>query len=54
MLKKMMAVYYEKNELKLTGAERKILLEKMLLYFRWHVADFTALKSPSVLSEVLR
>jgi hypothetical protein len=26
----------------------------MLLYFRWHVADFTALKSPSVLSEVLR
>lgn len=25
---KMMAVYYEKNELKLTGAERKILLEK--------------------------
>jgi DNA repair protein RecO (recombination protein O) len=54
MLKKMMAVYYEKNELKLTGAERKILLEKMLLYFRWHVADFTALKSPAILSEVLK
>lgn len=54
MLKKLMAVYYEKNELKLTAAERKILLDKMLLYFRWHIADFTSLKSPGVLSEVLR
>lgn len=54
MLKKMMAVYYEKNELKLIAAERKILLEKMLLYFRWHIADFSALKSPAILSEVLR
>ena len=54
MLKKMMAVYYEKNELKLTSAERKLLLEKMLLYFRWHVADFSDLKSPKVLGEVLR
>ena len=54
MLKKMMAVYYEKNELKLTGAERKILLDKMLLYFRWHIADFSDLKSPAILSEVLR
>lgn len=54
MLKKMMAVYYEKNELKLTSSERKILLEKMLLYFRWHIADFSELKSPGILSEVLR
>ena len=54
MLKKMMAVYYEKNELKLTGAERKILLDKMLLYFRWHIDDFSDLKSPAILSEVLR
>ncbi len=54
MLKKMMAVYYEKNELKLAPHERKILLDKMLLYFRWHVADFTDLKSPGILSEVLR
>ncbi len=54
MLKKMMAVYYEKNELKLTSTERKILLEKMLLYFRWHITDFTELKSPAVLSEILR
>ena len=54
MLKKMIAVYYEKNELKLTHQERKILLDKMLLYFRWHIADFIELKSPSVLSEVLR
>lgn len=54
MLKKMMAVYYEKNELKLSAAERKILLDKMLLYFRWHIADFIELKSPAVLSEILR
>ncbi len=54
MLKKMMAMYYEKSELKLTHSERKLLLEKMLLYFRWHVNDFSDLKSPSVLSEVLR
>lgn len=53
MLKKMVAVYYEKNELKLTNAERKVLLEKLLLYFRWHIADFTDLKSPAVLSELL-
>lgn len=54
ILKKMMAVYYEKNELKLSAAERKILLDKLLLYFRWHVADFSELKSPAVLSDVLR
>ncbi len=54
IMKKMMAVYYEKNELKLTSAERKILLDKMLLYFRWHVADFSDLRSPAILSEVLR
>lgn len=53
MLKKMMAVYYEKNELKLTNAERRVLLEKLLLYFRWHIADFTELKSPAILSEIL-
>lgn len=54
MLKKMMAMYYEKGELKLIHQERKLLLDKMLLYFRWHVNDFSDLKSPSVLSEVLR
>lgn len=54
MLKKIMAMYYEKSELKLTYRERKLLLEKMLVYFRWHVNDFNELKSPSVLSEVLR
>ncbi len=30
------------------------VIDKMLLYFRWHVADFTDLKSPGILSEVLR
>jgi DNA repair protein RecO (recombination protein O) len=54
ILKKMMAMYYDKGELKLTHQERKLLLEKMLLYFRWHVNDFSELKSPGVLSEVLR
>ena len=54
ILKKMMAMYYDKGELKLTHQERKLLLEKMLLYFRWHVSDFSELKSPGVLSEVLR
>lgn len=54
MLKKLMAVYFEKNELKLSSLERKLLLEKMLLYFRWHIADFPELKSPHILSELLR
>lgn len=54
MLKKLMAVYFEKNELKLSSLERKILLDKMLLYFRWHIADFPELKSPQILSELLR
>lgn len=54
LFKKMLAMYYDKNELKLTSSERKILLEKLLIYFRWHVADFSDLKSPAVLSEVLR
>jgi len=54
MLKKMIAMYFDKSELKLTHQERKLLLEKMLLYFRWHVHDFSELKSPTVLSEVLR
>lgn len=54
VIKKMIAVYYEKNELKLRASERKIVLDKMLLYFRWHVSDFSDLKSPGILSEVLR
>ncbi|MFN8296165.1 MAG: DNA repair protein RecO [Chitinophagales bacterium] len=54
MLKKLIAVYFEKNELKLSSLERKLLLEKMLLYFRWHIADFPELKSPHILSEILR
>ena len=54
MLKKLMAVYFEKNELKLSTLERKFLLEKMLLYFRWHIDDFPELKSPHILSELLR
>jgi DNA repair protein RecO (recombination protein O) len=54
ILKKMLAVYYEKNELKLNHAERKLLLDKLLLYFRWHIADFTDLRSPAILHEVLR
>ena len=54
LLKKLIAVYYDKNELKFNSTERKILLEKLILYFRWHIPDFTDLKSPSVLSEVLR
>lgn len=54
IFKKMLAMYYEKNELKLSSSERKIMLDKLLLYFRWHVSDFIDLKSPQVLSEILR
>jgi hypothetical protein len=54
LLKKLIAVYYEKNELKFNATERKILLEKLILYFRWHIPDFTDLKSPAILHEVLR
>ncbi|MDB5227952.1 MAG: recO [Bacteroidota bacterium] len=54
ILKRLMAVYYEKNEVKLTNAERKLLLNKLLLYFRWHIADFTEMRSPAILHEVLR
>ena len=54
ILKRLMAVYYEKNDVKLTNAERKLLLNKLLMYFRWHIADFTELRSPAILHEVLR
>lgn len=55
IFKKMLAMYYDKNnELKLSGAERKIMLDKLLLYYRWHISDFIDLKSPQILSEVLR
>ena len=54
LLKKLIAVYYDKNKLKFNSTERKILLEKLILYFRWHIPDFTDLKSPAVLHEVLR
>jgi len=46
-------MYYDKNELKLTSTERKLMLEKLLLYYRWHVSDFLELKSPQILSELL-
>jgi DNA repair protein RecO (recombination protein O) len=54
VLKKMMAMYYDKGDLKLTNLERKLLLDKLLLYFRYHVNDFSELKSPNILSEILR
>lgn len=54
LLKKLIAVYYDKNEIKFNANERRILLEKLILYFRWHIPDFTDLKSPTVLHEVLR
>ena len=53
LLKKLIAVYYDKNKLKFNSTERKILLEKLILYFRWHIPDFTDLKSP-VETNVLR
>ena len=54
LLKQLFAMYYDKNELKLNATERKILLEKMILYFRWHVSDFLELKSPQILSDILK
>ncbi len=54
LFKQLIALYYDKNELKLNATERKILLEKLLLYYRWHVSEFIDLKSPQVLSEILR
>ncbi|HMV13979.1 MAG TPA: DNA repair protein RecO [Chitinophagales bacterium] len=54
LLKKLIAMYYEKNDWQFNSMERKILLDKLLLYFRWHIAEFTTLKSPAVLSEILR
>lgn len=54
IFKKLLAMYYDKNELKLTSTERKLMLEKLLLYYRWHVSDFIDLKSPQILSELLR
>ena len=54
VFKKLLAMYYDKNELKLTSTERKLMLEKLLLYYRWHVSDFLELKSPQILSELLR
>jgi len=54
VFKKLLAMYYDKNELKLSSSERKLMLDKLLLYYRWHIADFADLKSPQILSEVLR
>lgn len=54
LFKKMVAMYYEKSELRLSRSERSLLLDKMILYFRWHVADFSDLRSPAILHEVLK
>lgn len=54
IFKQLLAIYYDKNDLKLSGSERKIMLDKLLLYYRWHVSDFMELKSPQILSELLR
>ena len=54
IFKKILAVYYDKSELKLNHAERKMLLDKMLLYFRWHIDDFPELRSPAILREIFR
>lgn len=54
LLKKLIAVYYDKNEIKFNANERKILLDKLILYFRWHIPDFSEMKSPAILHEVLR
>jgi DNA repair protein RecO (recombination protein O) len=54
ILKKMMAVYYEKSDIKLTRAERKLVMDKLLLYFRWHIADFSELRTPAILHELLK
>lgn len=54
LLKQMLAMYYDKQPLKLNSVERKIIMDNFLLYYRWHVNDFFELKSPAILSEVLR
>lgn len=42
------------RQLQFSGKERKVLLDKLLLYFQWHVPDFTSLQSPRILHEVLK
>lgn len=54
LFKRLLAEYYEKNDIPFTGAERKILLDKLLLYFRWHIPEFTQPQSPAILHEVLK
>ena len=54
LFKQMLAMYYDKQPLKFNSTERKIVLDNLLLYFRWHVTDFFELKTPAILSEILR
>jgi DNA repair protein RecO (recombination protein O) len=42
------------RQLQFSGKERKLLLDKWLLYFQWHVPDFTGIQSPRILHEVLK
>jgi hypothetical protein len=50
-----MVMYYEKDhDVQLSASERTLLFDKLLLYFRWHVDDFSSLKSPAILHEVLK
>ena len=41
------------TRLRLQPAQRAVLLENLLFYFRLHVAGFGQLKSPAVLHAVL-
>ncbi len=55
LFKKLMVMYYEKDhDVQLSASERTLLFDKLLLYFRWHVDDFSSLKSPAILHEVLK
>jgi DNA repair protein RecO (recombination protein O) len=42
------------GEWMLTGKERKLLLDKWLLYFQWHVPDFSGIQSPKIWHEILK
>ncbi len=42
------------QELQFSGNERKMLLDKWIVYFQWHVPDFIGVQSPKILHEVLK
>ncbi len=54
LFKRLLAVYYDKNDQQFSGKERRLLLDKLLLYFQWHIPEFSPPITPGILHEILK